>query len=90
MLNVKGIDINDDESGGFDIRSSEHGNKKKKKGKCCWCSWLFVYSFSYQINYFSLMYFGCIFVNLFKCKKVAPHPGLEPGSTGWKPIILTT
>ena len=36
MLNVKGIDINDDDdkTGGFDLRSSKKDPKKKKKG-CC-------------------------------------------------------
>lgn len=37
MMNVQGIDIEDDETnngGGFEIRGSEYKQKKKKK-KCC-------------------------------------------------------
>jgi hypothetical protein len=35
MLNVKGIDINDDDNNGFDLRQSRKSVKEKKKGKCC-------------------------------------------------------
>jgi len=36
MLNVKGIDIEDDEDvRGVELRPSEYANNKKTKKKCC-------------------------------------------------------
>lgn len=36
MINVQGIDIEDDDNhGGFEIRGSEMKKQQKKKGKCC-------------------------------------------------------
>ena len=36
MLSVKGIDIEDDEPHGIELRSSEYKSKKEKKGCKCW------------------------------------------------------